>query len=273
VIDANPGEWTVERLRYIKEVHEASVQRAIEKWKQLPDAGSLIVFCGASSAGKDVVASRVRRNLHEQFGYEIEFLNKYTTRRKRSERESTGREDRIPGSLYEPSSNYDFISSDEFHSNPDCFFPYRKYGKYRYAFSRRHIQSRDPEDRNLACILGALDRIRQFRSRAEKEFNRAVFAVLLEAEMDELYDRLDLRSTFSPEERDYRRDEIRKDLERVKKQREESPDLKTYYDLVVENGRSSLVEAVQCVTDGIGQWLEWRNWTLEETQLSAVDPA
>jgi guanylate kinase len=230
----------------------------------------LIVFCGASSVGKDVVASRVRRNVHKQFGYEIEFLEKYTTRRKRSDRESADHANRIPGSLYEPSSTYEFLSPDELKNNPDCFFHYKKYDNYWYAFSSQHLQSQDRDDRNLACILGALKYIKEFRSEVEDEFNRAVFAVLLEADRYELYDRLELRHTFTPIELVSRRSEIASDLRWIESQRKESPDLRKFYDLVVENGTTSLTEVVQCITDSIGQWLRWRDWALEEI-LSSSD--
>jgi guanylate kinase len=259
-VDASPEEWPPERLALIKQAHEDSVQSAIQRWKQHSEGRSLIVFCGPSSVGKDVVASRVRRDLQERFGFDVDFLDKYTTRRRRSSRETTSREDRIPGSLYEPSSTYEFLTDDELQSSDDCFFPYRKYGKHLYAFSRNHLQSRAPEDRHLACILGALDRILAFKRAVERESNRHLFAVLLEAEVDELQARLDLRSTFSSEERERRREEIWKDVARIHKFKCEGKTSRSSFDLTLYNGRARLDEVVRCISDGVGQWLRWREW-------------
>ena len=85
-IDENPEEYPPERLHYIKKRHEEWVAKSIEKSKDFTKSGALIVFCGASSVGKDVVASRVKRDLRDKFNIEIDFLNKYTTREMRCEK-------------------------------------------------------------------------------------------------------------------------------------------------------------------------------------------
>jgi len=260
LVDSNPDEWPAERLFLIKALHEKRVGSALKRAGGSKDARTLTVFCGASSVGKDVIASRVQRQVRHRYGFEMEFLNKYTSRRKRSDRESTPRDARIEGSLYEPSSTYEFLLPDEMPSHPDCFFKYRKYGGKQYAFSRSQLASQNHEDRNLACILGALHRAAEFRKKVEKEFHRGVFSVLIEAEEQELYDRLDLRSTFGAEERSLRRAEIQSDLDRIQHMRDRPDGVYASFDFVIYNGGNALPEAAAAVADSVGQWLRWWNW-------------
>ena len=220
---------------------------------------NLIVFCGASSVGKDVIASRVQRQLRKEFGVELEFLDKYTSRTKRSEKESTPRQARVEGTLYEPSSTYEFLTPEDIAKNENCFFEYRKYGDKRYAFSKSHLESDFQDFQNLSCILGALHRAAEFRKRVEERFNRNVYMILIEAEKQELYDRLDLRNTFAPDERDRRRQEISKDIDRINLLKN-TGEACTVFDLIIYNGGTSLPKTVETVTKAIGKWHGWLEW-------------
>ena len=52
--------------------------------------------------------------------------------------------------------------------------------------------------------------------------------------------------------------EIKRDLTRISNQKAESDDLKDFYDLVVRNNEvDGLHTAVETVTNGIAQWLDW----------------
>ena len=267
LVDAQPEEWPSERLRLIKTLHEERVRSLMERCGTVEPIRSLLVFCGASSVGKDVVASRTQRLLLQRYGIETEFLDKYTSRQKRSDREAVPREERIPGSLYEPSSVYRFLAKGQISSHADCFFEYRKYGGSEYAFSREHLSSDHPDDKHLICILGALHRAEEFRVQVEREYKRGVFLVLLEAERDELFDRLDLRNTVGAEERNRRRSEIDKDLDRIERISVRQGGLLATFDKVIYNGSAPLPEAVAEVTTAMGSWVRW----LEQAESSQTE--
>lgn len=258
MIDSNPEQYPAERLLRIKAQHEQWVQKCLETPFNNTTEGYLLVFCGASSVGKDVVASRIRRYLARRIGVICDFLDKYTTRDKRGETEGLNKGEISKGNLYEPSSRYTFLTPDEIVKHADVFFLYKKYQKHLYGFSKKHLESKLKEDRILGCILGALDRIQEFRQEIEEFYRRRVFVILLEADKDELFSRLDLRSSLTEAEKERRREEIEMDIDRISAMRKGSPNLLDFFDLVIDNGVDSvLCETVCRAGQGIAQWLEW----------------
>ena len=80
----------------------------------------------------------------------------------------------------------------------------------------------------------------------------------IKPDREELYSRLELRSTITEAEKERRREEIRLDIARISSLRRDSPDLLDFFDLVVDNGRDSvLYETISRIGKGVARWLSW----------------
>lgn len=213
-----------------------------------PTRRVLVVFCGPSSVGKDTIASKVKGKLILS-GARVEWLDKYTTRKRR------GAEGLLKGEDVEPSSNYTYLPDHEsLVAHEDAVLRYSLYG-FTYAFSNRHLASTDNGDRHLACIYGPLDQIEEFRQDVERKYLRAVFAILLTAPSRDLRSRLVKRHSLTVEEREARLKVLESQAEYIERHEQS---LRKKYDLVRENGDRTAVEAVaECVTTAILKRFPW----------------
>jgi hypothetical protein len=168
-------------------------------------------------------------------GARVEWLDKYTTRKRR------GAEGLLKGEDVEPSSNYTYLPDHEsLVAHEDAVLRYSLYG-FTYAFSNRHLASTDGGDRNLACIYGPLDQIKEFRQDVERKYLRAVLAILLTAPSRDLRSRLVKRHSLTIEEREARLKVLESQAEYIEKHARR---LRKEYDLVHDNGDTIPVEAV-----------------------------
>jgi len=206
----------------------AAVRDEILGWAK--PQGLLVTYCGPSSVGKDVVASHVRGRL-KCHAVHSEYLRKYTTRHRRGESPPGV----LSGGELEPSSNYVFLSEEQFDKSTDIFFRYNLYG-FRYGFSQRGIRAQGSENALLQCINGRLEKIYSFRRSVYKVSRRLVFAILLVAPARDLYQRLILRHSLRAPEKAERHKVLAEQLDYIKANRQA---LEREFDLVVENGNSN----------------------------------
>ena len=171
---------------------------------------SLIILCGPSAVGKDAIGSRMRGRL-DQLGIEARFPRKSTTRPKRYQEDTP-----TDGRWFEPSSQYEYLSEEEFNTRTNIIGKYEKYD-YLYGFQEEDLRSNNIRNRFLICIYGDIHSLPEFAKIVEKDYNRMVSIVLLQASEEELRTRLDARPGMLREVIEIRKKEMLRDVARVKR--------------------------------------------------------
>ena len=188
---------------------EIIAPKEIEK-PSTPLRKTLLLLCGASSVGKDAIASRIRGRL-TQLGLEGKYCNKYTTRPKRPTEDIP-----MDGRWFEPSSQYIFVDEETFKKDTDIVGKYEKYG-CQYGFSQKDLKSDRLSHRLLIAIYGDLDSLIDFSKIVKKTFKREVFIVLLEAQQSDLETRLVTRPGLSGHVIESKKEEMRRDVARLQR--------------------------------------------------------
>jgi len=171
---------------------------------------SLVILCGPSAVGKDAIASRMRGRL-DQLGIEARFPRKSTTRPKRYQEDAP-----IEGRWFEPSSQYEYLSKEEFNTRKNIRGKYEKYD-YLYGFQEEDLRNNSIGNRFLICIYGDIQSLPEFAKIVENDYNRIVSTVLIQASEEELRTRLDARPGMLSEVIEIRKKEMLRDVARVQR--------------------------------------------------------
>jgi class 3 adenylate cyclase len=230
-----------------------NIEAPIDLYRVLPGPSGvtrqhrLIVFTGPAAAGKDSVARLCREELIARELY-CGYLKKYTSQRREGEAQIE-----ISNQSYEPSIGDTFLGvAEDLVENPDVFFPYEKYGS-TYGFSKSHLMQRDPYSSLLLCIFDRLERLGEFRQAVQQLSGRDVFAIHLDAPAEDLEGRLAKRGSLGTQERQIRREEMRRDLARY---RISLGRCRRHMDQVIQNSdKDSLKVVVQKAVGAIAAYI------------------
>jgi guanylate kinase len=230
-VDTNSPEWTVARLRELKEQHEEWVRRQL-RWIEPSDdprqpSKILVVLWGPSSVGKDVILNRILPRLAAS-----RTLQRFTTRLRRPEEAG-----------YTP---FKHLKEDQFLervSRGEIACVHTANNNF-YGFDSKFEAKAPPGIALLTCM-------RQFHYREELNMRAeasglVVYNVLLIADLDTVINRTLLRATYEKEK-----------VDRLKTLNEEVrwfTSNTSLFDLAVDNSDySSLNSAIEQVYNFIAQ--------------------
>ncbi len=190
--------------------------------------GVLLIASGASASGKDQLILNCKEHL-DSVGLSTDIIHKYSTRSKRPGELVVHEGHQVQGVNLDKTAYYTF-GAEAFEKNKDIFFRYEKY-QHQYAFSKESIRNGKDIDVQF-LIFGDISRFSRFIREVRRHTNRKLISFYLSAEEETLYRRQLARDFLTPEEREIRIREMRKDVSLLK-----NPALLEVYDLELKNGR------------------------------------
>jgi hypothetical protein len=208
----------------------------------------LVAFCGPNSVGKDMVFSIVARELYAKTGYGYKNWRKYSTRKPQNISNLIESGD----GKYDTAMRCKYLSSSSFHGNKDVVLSYKIYD-CNHGFSHEDMAEDSADEKILACRYGKFEQIAKFRAFIEGNYKRRVLAILLTANEYDLRNRLELRSSLSPEERANRGRVLSDQIKYISNHNSE---LLNSFDLLVPNGNDTkLNDTVAKIVDFIQEYI------------------
>ena len=196
--------------------------------RMTPAERYLVIFCGPSSSGKDTLLGRIRGRMID-LGVRSNFVQKFTTRLARPGEQMISSEQ-----WTNPSSEYNFVSIDEFNRNEDITGKYEKYGHY-YGFSSRNLLSKAKQDAVLFGIFGDIEAVPANVEEIENLTGRKCLVYLLRTGLPELEARLSRRQGFEVANVTKRLEELRSDYALIERLIRDRGNFKYYTNANVDN--------------------------------------
>ncbi len=230
----------------------------IDLLKQKTDGKTIFLICGASSTGKDTLASLVKENLYyRDEKTEFSYCKKYTTRDRRANEGFDEYSKKL-----EPSGNYIYCKTLEEMKSYKIDLEYTLYGCH-YGLSKEDLSSSEPSKHHLACIYGKLENIANVKQEIFEKYNRIPFSILIKAPIEALNHRINGRHTMSKSEKSDRVKEMERQSRFIESKGQE---FEANFDLVINNGNNErLSKNAHLMTKFIHGSTQWANQSLQQT--------